>query len=239
MLDAVIISDIHLGSDNCQAKALTHFLERIESGELPTAKLILNGDVFDSIDFRRLRKHHWRVLSLVRKLSDTLEIIWLTGNHDGASDVVSHLLGVTVLDDYVLETGGRRLLVLHGHRFDKFIDSHPILTRVGDCIYGVMQWLDRTHAIARFAKSQSKIFLRCAQKIHDGAVELAKKLGCHGVCCGHTHQAKIDTGSGVDYYNSGCWTELPCSYLTVQDGFVRLERYTEQAEPQLVAEPAA
>ena len=62
-------------------------------------RLILNGDVFDSIDFRRLKKSHWKVLSLLRKLSDELEIIWLCGNHDGSAEVVSHLLG-----DYLLQT---------------------------------------------------------------------------------------------------------------------------------------
>ena len=55
MLDAVILSDIHLGCDNSQAKRLCELLERIGDGGLPTAQLILNGDVFDSIDFRRLQ----------------------------------------------------------------------------------------------------------------------------------------------------------------------------------------
>lgn len=58
MLDAVIISDTHLGSENCQARQLTRFLEGILDGELQTQRLVLNGDVFDSIDFRRLKKRH-------------------------------------------------------------------------------------------------------------------------------------------------------------------------------------
>lgn len=73
--------------------------------ELLSAKLILNGDVFDSIDFRRLKKNHWKVLSLIRKLSDHLEIIWLCGNHDGSAELVSHLLGVSVQDEYILHSG--------------------------------------------------------------------------------------------------------------------------------------
>src|SRR5438128_1025061 len=100
MLDAVILSDLHLGSDNCQARRVCRMLERIVEGELVTARLILNGDVFDSIDFRRLNKAHWKVLSLLRKLSDQVEIIWLCGNHDGSAEIVSHLLGVTVMDDH-------------------------------------------------------------------------------------------------------------------------------------------
>src|SRR4051794_4451642 len=44
MLDAVILSDVHLGSANCQARTLAELLDRIATGELPTARLILNGD---------------------------------------------------------------------------------------------------------------------------------------------------------------------------------------------------
>ena len=56
MHDAVILSDLHLGSNNCEAKKITHFLERIADGDIQTRQLILNGDVFDSFDFRRLSK---------------------------------------------------------------------------------------------------------------------------------------------------------------------------------------
>ena len=106
--DAVIISDTHLGSDNCEARQLTRFLESILDGELLTQRLILNGDVFDSIDFRRLKKHHWKVLSLLRKLSDRIEISWINGNHDGPAEIISHLLGVEVRDEMILaEQAGR------------------------------------------------------------------------------------------------------------------------------------
>jgi UDP-2,3-diacylglucosamine pyrophosphatase LpxH len=230
-MDAIIVSDLHLGSDNCQAKQLTQFLESLLEGNPVAHRLILNGDVFDSIDFRRLKKHHWKVLSLLRKLSDRLEVVWINGNHDGAAEIVSHLLGVSVVEEYVLLSGGKKHLILHGHRFDSFIDNHPILTAIGDFIYHVLQRIDRTHSIARMAKQQSKTFLRCVQQIHDRAVEYARKHGCAVVCCGHTHQAKIDTSSDVTYCNSGCWTELPCSYLTVAEGVTTLHRFVPAAEP--------
>jgi UDP-2,3-diacylglucosamine pyrophosphatase LpxH len=224
VFDAIILSDLHLGSSNCQAKSLCDFLERISDERLRTAKLILNGDVFDSIDFRRLKKNHWKVLSLIRKLSDRVEIIWLCGNHDGSAEIISHLLGVTVKDEYVLQSGPQKVLVLHGHRFDDFIDAHPVLTWLGDCAYFLLQWIDRTHSFAKLAKKGSKTFLRCAKKIEEGAIEYARRRGCSLVCCGHTHQARFEPTAEVLYYNSGCWTEVPCSYLTVSDGCVQLHR---------------
>jgi UDP-2,3-diacylglucosamine pyrophosphatase LpxH len=250
MLDAVILSDIHLGSDNCQAKNVVHFLELIEDGDLRTARVILNGDVFDSIDFRRLNKHHWKVLSLIRSLSDKVEIIWLCGNHDGSADIISHLLGVAVMNEYVLESGSRRILILHGHTFDNFIDNHPILTWLGDCTYGFLQWIDPTHAIAKLAKRHSKTFMRCARKVEVRSAAYARRRDCSIVCCGHTHAATEREIASITYYNSGCWTERPCHYLTVSRGVVGLQSFAPEAivpelqapisrELEEVGEPAA
>jgi UDP-2,3-diacylglucosamine pyrophosphatase LpxH len=239
MLDAVILSDLHLGSDNCQAKRIVHLLEQVEEGELATERVILNGDVFDSIDFRRLNKHHWKVLSLLRKLSDDLEIIWLCGNHDGSAEIVSHLLGVTVMDEFILESGPRRILILHGHVFDNFLDKHPVITWLADCVYGFLQWVDRTHYFAKLAKRGSKTFLRCAKKIEDCSVEHARRKGCEAVCCGHTHAAVVREEGAVGYYNSGCWTELPCHYLTVRAGEVALCAFAAESKPAPAESPSA
>jgi UDP-2,3-diacylglucosamine pyrophosphatase LpxH len=233
VFDAVIISDLHLGSHNCQAKKLAHFLDDLDDERVLTERLILNGDVFDSIDFRRLNKHHWRVLSLFRKLSDRMEIIWLCGNHDGPAEFVSHLLGVTVMDEYILESGSERILILHGHMFDEFLDAHPVLTWAGDCVYWALQWIDKSHSIAKLAKRQSKTFLRCAQKIEEKSIEYARLKNCTAVCCGHTHHAVTRQTPDVCYYNSGCWTELPCNYLTVADGVIATHTYEVEERPAL------
>ena len=79
MLDALIISDTHLGSDVCESKQLYAFLELVF---YKTNRLIINGDFFDNLDFRRLKKNHWKILSLLRRMSKYVEIIWIRGNHD-------------------------------------------------------------------------------------------------------------------------------------------------------------
>src|SRR5262249_26248630 len=102
MLDALVISDIHLGSETCQAKPLVELLQAILDERIATRRLIINGDVFDSIDFRRLKKTHWKVLSQIRHLSDKIDVVWIAGNHDGPAEIVSHLLGVEVCEEYIL-----------------------------------------------------------------------------------------------------------------------------------------
>ena len=227
MYDAVVISDIHLGSDNCQAKHLVHFLESILDGSMSTRRVILNGDVFDSINFHRLKKQHWKILSLLRKLSDLVTITWINGNHDGPAAIVSQLLGVTCRDEITVESGGRRILFLHGHRFDDFISRYPIITWIADRVYQLLQRLDRSHYFAKLAKRRSKTFLRCVEKIEADAIRYAERKGCNAVCCGHTHHPIAKVEGAVQYFNSGCWTEKPCHYLTIRDGKVEVRSYTE------------
>ncbi len=224
MNDAVILSDLHLGSYVCQAKLIVDFLDQINSGEIQTRHLILNGDVFDSWDFRRLHKLHWKVLSKLRSISDHVHTIWLNGNHDGPAEIISHLIGVDVAEEYIFQTATKRVLVLHGDRFDKFLTDHPIITWVGDWIYYLMQ---KIHIYwAKHAKKYSKTFLRCSEIVQMKAKEYACKKDCDIVCCGHTHLELEDPGK-ISYYNSGCWTERPCTYLVVKNGEVVLHHFDD------------
>jgi UDP-2,3-diacylglucosamine pyrophosphatase LpxH len=223
--DAIVISDLHLGSGVCQAKAIVDFLEMIYFRRLRTQRLILNGDVFDSIDFRRLKKSHWKVLSLLRKLADEIDVVWVCGNHDGSAEVVSHLLGLEVVDEIVVQSGDKQVLLLHGHQFDQFIDRYPMATRLADNLYRVLQKIDRSHRFAKMAKRRSKTFLRSTEKIRSGAVNRAKELDADVVCCGHTHLPVAFPEDPLPYFNSGCWTETPCHYLSLADGVVRLHAF--------------
>lgn len=238
MHDAIILSDLHLGGDNAQVVALRTFLESIHNGEMPTRQLILNGDVFDSHDFRRLKKHHWKILSLLRRMSDDVPIVWISGNHDGPAEVISSLIGVQFAEEYELVSGERRILVLHGHQFDSFLDDHPLLTRAAEMIYRMLQRVDPTFQVARRAKRASKTFLRCAELVRERAIAYAARRGFDAVCCGHTH---LEAGHSddplstnptpVEYFNGGCWTELPCGYLVIRDGHIALHHFVFDTEP--------
>ena len=229
MLDAIVLSDIHLDSENCQGKRLVRLLERIGTPGWETRSVILNGDVFDNLD-HRLPKNQWKILSLLRKLSDQTKIIWVLGNHDSPKEVIGYvaqLLGVSLYKEHVLVSGRERMLFVHGDQFDHFIDNHPILTRIGDTVYNWLQKLDQSHRVAKKAKRHTKAFLRCVEKVRQGAIERAERLGCTAVCCGHTHHAEAVTNGRIRYFNSGCWTELPGTYLTIQNGDVELRSWED------------
>src|ERR1700676_2879764 len=95
LYDTLILSDVHLGSDTSRAREATRMLK-----ENRFRRLILLGDIFADLNFRRLTKEHWKFLGFIRKLSNPkrkLEVVWVEGNHDqGLADIMSHLVGVRV-----------------------------------------------------------------------------------------------------------------------------------------------
>ena len=221
MLDAVLLSDAHLGSDLCLADRLQKFLDNLPE----TERLVLVGDVLDSMH-THLPKSHWRILRKLSKLSNDTDVVWVKGNHDWDAQVVAELVGAFFTEQYVFTSGKERICCIHGHQWDEFLEDHPWLTAIGDFIYGMLQKLDKSHRWAIYAKQNSKHFLRCAEKIHKGALTYAEKHGFTYVIVGHTHQAYapyLDVLGGPLYLNLGTWAELPGTYATVKDGAVRLE----------------
>src|SRR5438105_3064710 len=97
--DTVILSDLHLGSEVSRAHAALRMLKAISF-----RRLILLGDIFCDLNFRRLKKEHWHFLGYIRRLSNPkrdIEVVWVEGNHDqGLSEVMSHLVGIEVFHEY-------------------------------------------------------------------------------------------------------------------------------------------
>src|SRR5246500_5472668 len=117
--DTLILSDVHLGAETSRAREATRVLK-----ESHFERLILLGDIFADLNFGRLTKEHWRFLGYIRKLSNPkrkVEVVWVEGNHDhGLTDVMSHLVGVKVYQEFAWEYAGLRHLAIHGHQFDGF-----------------------------------------------------------------------------------------------------------------------
>lgn len=217
MYETVIISDVHVGSGHCESQSILSFLSYIKD---KTAKLIINGDLFESFD-SYLNRSHWKILGKIKEISNDIEVIWVKGNHDTTTEasMVSDLLGTNFhKNDYIFESGGKNILVIHGDSFDKFLAKHPILVTIADWIYEILQKLP-IGRFTHFLKHKAKKYLRCHEKVEMGAKSYAKSKNCDLVCCGHVHYAEIKD----NYYNSGCWTEKEVSYLTVKEGNITLE----------------
>jgi UDP-2,3-diacylglucosamine pyrophosphatase LpxH len=206
----------------CQARALEEFLEW---AVLNTRVLVINGDIFDDLNFKRLTKRHFACLKIIRRNSDRKDfrLIWIRGNHDGPADTISHIVGVEIRDQYIYANGKVRLLILHGDQFDNFITDYKLITYLGCYIfYGIQKWAP--HNTARWIRRVTKKWQRNSELVQRGAIDFAKSRGCRFVTCGHTHLPLVTESNGVRYLNTGTWIEHPPHpFVSVRGDDVRLD----------------
>jgi len=79
--DSIFVADSHFNGKN---RELLIFLEKVESKEIVTSQLFLMGDMIDFIsgESRYFIQQNSPVINLLNKLSKSIEIIYLEGNHD-------------------------------------------------------------------------------------------------------------------------------------------------------------
>tara|TARA_A100000171_G_C2049720_1_gene104567 strand:- start:41 stop:670 length:630 start_codon:yes stop_codon:yes gene_type:complete len=201
---AVFISDVHLGTKQCQAKALLEFLSTLKCDYL-----FLVGDIIDGWALRR--KHYWpkshtEVLRRILKLSERCKVIYLPGNHD---EFVRPFLkedmklgNVEIVDSYVFEN----VYVCHGDKFDLTMKiPRPVINFFAHLSDG-----------GSLTDKMYKLF--GTQKV---ITKWAKTKGYDSVLTGHTHSPKIVDG----YMNCGDWCEN-CTYITyTEEGGWILKKY--------------
>ncbi len=172
--DTLILSDVHLGAEVSRARAATRMLK-----ENSFRRLILLGDIFADLNFGRLKKEHWQFLGAIRKLSNPkrkVEVVWVEGNHDlGLTNVMSHLVGVRVFQEYTWDYAGLRHLAIHGHQFDGFAVNSVPLSNLGTWFYLLLQKLDlRGKPLARLIDRLNTRWLRMSSKVAAGAIAHAR-----------------------------------------------------------------
>jgi len=82
----IVVSDVHLGTQNSKAKEIVRFFK-----SNTCEKLILNGDIIDGWQLHRggkWKKKHTRFFRVVLKMIDKqkTQVIYLRGNHDDFLD---------------------------------------------------------------------------------------------------------------------------------------------------------
>jgi UDP-2,3-diacylglucosamine pyrophosphatase LpxH len=228
--DTLILSDLHLGSEMSRAREALHVLE-----ENRYRRLILLGDIFADLNFGRLKKEHWKFLGFIRKLSNPkrqIEVVWVEGNHDhGLTEIMSHLVGVRVYQEYQWNYRGLRHIAVHGHQFDGFsVSNVPLSYWVGTLLYLQLQkWDSKNKVLTRFLDRLNTRWLRLSSKVANGALAYARHHKAQRIFCGHTHAALHKAGDGADYYNCGAWIDAHPTYITVGEDGVQIHESAEQA----------
>ena len=218
---AIVVSDLHLGTKDSKAEEFIEFIEKH-----PTDLLILNGDIIDGWALNRgakWKKQHTKVISKLLKLSNKTQIIWIRGNHDEFLQefMGNHFGGIEIREDYVLDIRNtvESYYIFHGDVIDIFITKYKWLSKIGAIGYDFALWLNRWYnkyrvwrklpyqSISQKIKSGVKAATNYVNDFEVTALSMATKKGCHGVMCGHIHQPEDRMINGKRYLNSGDWVE--------------------------------
>lgn len=218
----LIISDLHLGSKVSRSKRVTSFLKNFEF-----QKLILLGDMFEDLDFGRLKEDDWKFLSAIGEISKTKKVIWVEGNHDqGIVQIFANLTNARVKKAYSWKYNKKKYLAMHGHQFDNFLLNNAFLGFIANQAYNILQIVDfKDKRMSRFIKGKSKGWLRLSKKVAQRALLYAKLQGVDYIICGHTHKILTKKSGETRYYNCGCWTDTPSGYVTIDKDKIKVNKH--------------
>lgn len=232
--EVVVISDLHLGTDQSMVGDLRRYLDEIQP-----QTLVLNGDIFDMTHHnpRSWRDDHYQVISRILELAaGGCEVIYVTGNHDYLLRKYSvlQLGGIRLVDEWQIERDGKRYLITHGDCFDSATCTWRWLHTTGGKLYqGILvlnnifnnlrRWCGAEPvSLARLIK-RYVVGQRFAQRYRQAACAHAADGDWDGILCGHIHvpedvQMWVETSVGesrcIHYLNSGDWVEhaTACEY---------------------------
>lgn len=212
-METWVTSDLHLGCPQCHAEWFAAFLKQVPSD----VQLVLNGDIMNRLQSERhLPRAHRNVLDQLRHRSLGQPVIWVHGNHDrhlkleGTGDI-------RFVRDFSIGDG---LYVAHGDGFDHLMPAFRLAVLPLKVVYEFLTRFvgRRSSHVAAFAKRLPALYEVLNGHVARNAVEYARHKGYRAVTCGHTHFPEHRVLDGIDYYNTGCWTEPMAHVTCYRDG---------------------
>lgn len=238
---SVILSDIHLGTNDCKADEVHFLLKHIHCDTL-----ILNGDIIDGWSLKRRNiwpKSHTRVVRRILKLAEKkdINVIYLRGNHD---DFLAHYLPLAfdrlrLAEEHILNTPHGDYLIVHGDCFDAITTHSKFIAVLGDIGYQGLLRLNRLHnrwrslrgkeyySLSKAIKARVKSAVSHIGKFEEHLQTLAAKRGCRGIICGHIHTPEDKQVGSIHYLNSGDWVESLSAVVEHLDGRMEVIYYQD------------
>jgi UDP-2,3-diacylglucosamine pyrophosphatase LpxH len=218
-MNAIIVSDLHIGSRHFLCKDFECFLGNISEDH----ELILNGDIIDN-PYKNLEPPHQRILDLIEQVSYRQKVVWVRGNHDNG--YLPRGFGkVHFKRLYNLE---HKLLIVHGDDFDEIMPRTQAFMKAFKLMHDLRVKLGaRPVHVAQYAKKWELFYRFFCKNVMINAVNCAMENGYGAVTCGHTHYPEAKVFNGIRYINTGAWTESPTFYLQITDGEMTLRATDE------------
>lgn len=209
-IQALFISDVHLGSKGCNDTDLLKVLKKYSP-----KYLFIVGDFVDGWLLKRRifwPQTHTNVVQKVLKMSKKgTNVILVTGNHDEFLREYSNesLGNIQIVDEYSYE----KFFIVHGDKYDGIVNLHW-LGKLGGTGYELAIELDRTLkklgfrvSLSNFLKTKVKEAVSFITRFESELVRQAKLRQMEGVICGHIHKPCDKIVDGIRYLNCGDWIE--------------------------------
>ncbi len=232
----IFISDLHLGSKGCQSSMLLDFLRNTRSDNL-----YLVGDIIDGWRLKNKwfwpQEHNDVVQKILRKARHGTKVYYVSGNHDELvrKFVPINLGEVNIVNEAIhITADNKKLLILHGDKFDAIIRVAPWLAHLGDYAYDFALWTNVTlnkirkrlgykyWSLSKFLKLKVKKAVSYINRYEEVVANYAFKKNMNGVVCGHIHHASDRIIGDVHYYNDGDWVENCSALVEHFDGKLEL-----------------
>jgi UDP-2,3-diacylglucosamine pyrophosphatase LpxH len=239
----VIISDVHLGSEGSKAKEVTLLLKSVTC-----ETLIMNGDIIDGWQLKKggsWKKKHTAFFRTVLKMIENQQtkVVYLRGNHDDFLDqIIPFSLGkfFTIQRDYILKSGKKNFLIIHGDIFDSVTSNMKWLAYLGDIGYTLLLTFNKLYnqyrswrgleyySFSQRIKQRVKEAVNYVSDFEEKLVALAKANHCDGIICGHIHKPDIRQIGDITYMNSGDWVESLTALVEDHKGNWELLRFLDE-----------
>ena len=232
----IFISDLHLGSKGCQSSMLLDFLRNTRSDYL-----YLVGDIIDGWRLKNKwfwpQEHNDVVQKILRKARHGTKVYYVSGNHDELvrKFVPINLGEVNIVNETIhITADNKKLLILHGDKFDAIIRVAPWLAHLGDYAYDFALWTNVTlnkirkrlgykyWSLSKFLKLKVKKAVSYINRYEEVVANYAFKKNMNGVVCGHIHHVSDKIIGDIHYYNDGDWVENCSALVEHFDGKLEL-----------------
>ncbi len=224
--EALIIGDLHLGSRKFKAEKILKLLEGLNY-----KRLIINGDIFARQLPDKLPASHLMVLNILQSLTmqeNGIEVIWLEGNSDRKKYIQKYLPGINFRDKFELEWNHRRVLILHGHVFDRKIYKKSVTERLLRLALKPFPFLREKRAQwIKSIRNKKQQYEKDALKVREGAVNLAREQNADIVICGHSHQTEYSIVGTIRYINPGAWVDAQNYFIGLGDTNVDFLKFSD------------
>jgi len=221
---SIFISDVHLGTKDCQAEKLNNFLKHNSCDTL-----YLVGDI---IDAWKIQQNKWRWkqshTNVVRRVlghaKRGTKVIFIAGNHDEFLRPMipyGFSFGLIEIHNQTEHIGadGKHYLVVHGDMFDGITRLAPWLSFLGDKAYDFIlslnnkfNWIRRRmgfgyFSLSKYLKHRVKKAVDFIFKFEENLANYCKKRGFDGIICGHIQNDGdwVESCTALVEHHNGRW----------------------------------